>query len=103
MYVALGALFAVSAAGFAWKLRARPRGPVGGKDAASVSRELTRLDPFSFFVLPGDLYGVDQVVVGTTGAFAIRVGECSVDGKIGKDVALARRGAARLRRGAGQA
>ena len=44
-----------------------------------------------------------HVVVGTTGAFAIQVGQGTVDGKIGKDVQLARRGAAKVRRSAGQA
>jgi hypothetical protein len=35
--------------------------------------ELARLDPWSFHVLPGDGFGVDVVVVGTTGSFAVRV------------------------------
>jgi hypothetical protein len=36
-----------------------------------AERELQRLDPWSFHLLPGDGVGCDRVVIGTTGAFAI--------------------------------
>jgi hypothetical protein len=37
----------------------------------SAERELTRLDPWSFHVLPGEGVGCDRVVIGTTGSFAV--------------------------------
>jgi hypothetical protein len=87
-----------------WRLANRPRPTPGANGAAaSVRRELSRLDPFSFFVISGHPYGVDQVVVGTTGSFAISVGREPVDGNFRRDVARARRGAKRLRQGAGPA
>jgi hypothetical protein len=103
MLVVVGAALTLTLAVLMWRYGGRPRPTASSPDAAAVSRELTRLDPFSFFVLPGRDYGVDHVVVGTTGAFAIRVGRGGVEGKIGKDVAQARRGAQRVRRSAGQA
>jgi len=36
-----------------------------------AERELQRLDPWSFRLLPGDGVGCDRVVLGTTGAFAV--------------------------------
>ena len=56
-------------------LRSRREEPLAGRDAAAVSRELARLDPFSFFVIAGGGYGAEHVVVGTTGTFVIRVGD----------------------------
>ena len=40
----------------------------------AAERELKRLDPWSFKVLPGDGVGCDRVVMGTTGAFAVVFG-----------------------------
>lgn len=37
--------------------------------------ELERLDPWAFWAMPGDGFGVDRIVVGTTGAFAISVND----------------------------
>ncbi|MFL5797452.1 MAG: hypothetical protein ACJ77A_05895 [Actinomycetota bacterium] len=37
----------------------------------SGERELSRLDPWSFHVLPGEGVGCDRVVIGTTGSFAV--------------------------------
>jgi Fe2+ transport system protein FeoA len=42
------------------------------RSAPTLAAELARLDPWSFHVLPGEGFGVDSVVVGTTGSFAIR-------------------------------
>jgi len=39
----------------------------------ALQADLVRLDPWSFRILPGESFGVDQVVLGTTGVFAIRV------------------------------
>jgi hypothetical protein len=39
--------------------------------SVAPERELLRLDPWSFQVLPGQGVGCDQVVIGTTGAFAL--------------------------------
>lgn len=46
-----------------------------GEAARAALPELDRLDAWSFWVAPGDGLGVDQVVVGTTGAFAIVVSD----------------------------
>ena len=70
---------------------------------AAVSRELTRLDPFSFFVIDGGAFGAEHVVVGSTGAFVIHVGEAAVDGRIRWDVSAARKACRRARRQAGDA
>jgi hypothetical protein len=35
--------------------------------------ELDRLDAWSFWVAPGESFGVDRVVIGTTGAFTVTV------------------------------
>jgi hypothetical protein len=67
-----------------------------------VRRELTRLDPFSFFVLAGERYGVEHVIVGTTGAFAVSVSDASIDGKFRRDLARATRAARAVRQAAGQ-
>jgi hypothetical protein len=75
----------------------------GNGTAASVSRELSRLDPFSFFVLPGRPFGVDHVVIGATGAYSITVGCRSVEEGCRGEVRRARRGAKRVRHGAGSA
>jgi len=37
--------------------------------------ELERLDPWSFWVAAGDEFGVDRVVIGTTGAFILVVSQ----------------------------
>jgi hypothetical protein len=42
-----------------------------GSLPVSGERELSRLDPWSFHVLPGEGVGCDRVVIGTTGAFAV--------------------------------
>jgi hypothetical protein len=46
--------------------------------------DLVRLDPWSFRVLPGESFGVDCVVLGTTGAFAIRVVDQPATAMVGK-------------------
>jgi hypothetical protein len=43
------------------------------RSTPQLTPELAHLDPWSFHVLPGQGFGVDTVVVGTTGSFAIRV------------------------------
>jgi hypothetical protein len=45
-----------------------------------VRRELSRLDPWSFWVVPATARGSDFSVVGTTGAFAIAT--CSLEGYV---------------------
>jgi len=65
---------------------------------AAVSRELARLDPFSFFVIDGGAFGAERVVVGSTGAFVIRVGDEGIDGRIGRDVSAVRRACRKARR-----
>jgi hypothetical protein len=67
----------------------------------AVSRELARLDPFSFFVLSGGPFGVERVVVGITGTFVIHVTSHTVDGSLRRDLAVVRRAAKRARRHAG--
>jgi len=99
----VGTVFSAIVAVGLWGLGGRSRAASATREAAGVSRELSRLDPFSFFVIPGHEYGLDHVVVGTTGAYAIRVGRDTVDGRYRKDIAHAKRGAVRVRRGAGQA
>ena len=80
------------------------RAPVHPNGAAmGVSRELARLDPFSFFVIDGEPFGAERVVVGSTGAFVIHASEETVDGGIRRDVSAARKAARRARRRAGQA
>ena len=39
--------------------------------ATAAERELMKLDPWSFRVMPGDGVGCDRLVLGTTGAFAV--------------------------------
>jgi len=95
MVLALGAI----ALRLARQMRRQAPGPDGV--AAGVSRELTRLDPFTFKVLPGDRYGAEHVVVGATGTFVIVAGHASIDGQLARDVAGARRAANRVRRSAG--
>jgi hypothetical protein len=96
------ALVVGALAGLMWRQVSPARAPSGSVPVtASVRRELTRLDPFSFFVLSGREFGVDHVVVGGTGTFAIRVGQESVDGRFRREVLEARRGAKRVRRAAG--
>ncbi len=98
------ALLLVSLSGLAWIIKGRADGPAPAAPAAgSVSRELTRLDAFSFFVMPGEDFGADHVVVGATGAFAIRVGQATVDGNLRREIARARRAAKRVTQGAGVA
>jgi hypothetical protein len=75
----------------------------GNSPGSSVSRELSRLDPFSFFVLPGGGHGVDHIVVGATGTFAITVGFRSLEDGCRGETRKARRGAKRVRRAAGTA
>ena len=105
MVLALAAVLALALAGAAWILLTRRSAPSGPTLAtSSVSRELTRLDPFSFFVISGRSYGVEHVVVGTTGTFAIAVGSSSVDGGGYRSAAgRAKRGVRRVRQGAGPA
>ncbi|MDP9343599.1 MAG: hypothetical protein M3Q23_16215 [Actinomycetota bacterium] len=50
----------------------------------SLEAELARLDPWSFHVLPGESFGVDSIVVGTTGSFAIRVVQEGISAMVGK-------------------
>ena len=45
-----------------------------------VRRELSRLDPWSFWVVPATARGSEFSVVGTTGAFAIAT--CSLEGYV---------------------
>ena len=52
--------------------------------APPLTAELARLDPWSFHVLPGECFGVDAVVVGTTGSFAIRVVEEDVTAMVAR-------------------
>jgi hypothetical protein len=59
---------------------------------------MARLDPWSFHVLPGAAFGVDHVVVGTTGSFAIRVASGDVEAMV-SNRPPGRRG---LRRAAGR-
>lgn len=37
--------------------------------------ELERLDPWAFWSMPGTEFGVDRIVMGTTGAFAVLVSD----------------------------
>ncbi|MGZ8631450.1 MAG: hypothetical protein ACXWZF_10870 [Actinomycetota bacterium] len=50
----------------------------GTAAAPIVARELGRLDPYSFFVVPAHEWNADLAVVGTTGAFLIAV--CDLPG-----------------------
>jgi hypothetical protein len=70
---------------------------------AGVSRELARLDPFSFFVISGEAFGVERVVVGATGTFVIHAAARTLNGGIRRDLAVVRRAAKRARRQAGEA
>jgi hypothetical protein len=83
-------------------LRTRRRSTPTNGTAFSVRRELTKLDPFSFFVLAGEPYGLDLLVVGTTGAFGIAVSSSDVSGSYRRDLKRARRGSKRARSAAGQ-
>jgi len=104
MFMVPLALMLVALSALAWIINENSDGPARtGSTVASVSRELARLDAFSFFVLPGEDYGADHVVVGATGAFAIRVGQATIDGNIRRDVARARRAAKRVTQGVGVA
>jgi hypothetical protein len=49
-------------------------------DVRSVRRELSRLDPWSFWVVPANAQGMEFSVVGTTGAFAVAT--CSLEGYV---------------------
>ena len=71
--------------------------------------ELKRLDPFSYWVAPGEHYGADDIVIGTTGVFAILVcdeegyvngnaGRLTVGGKRVAGIGALRRGAKSLSR-----
>jgi len=83
--------------------RALPEG--GAEDAARLGRELSRLDPWSYWVvpLPRERVG-DFLVVGTTGAFLVAV--CGSEGRVsgnGSRVKVGRRpvrGLSRVRRAA---
>lgn len=55
-----------------------PDAPTGSPSHALVARVLGRLDAYSFFVVPGHEYDADLVVVGTTGAFLVKV--CDLEG-----------------------
>src|SRR5919197_1082519 len=91
--------FAVLA--MAWRIwsRGAPVADSMRPNLVRVEKELSRLDPWSFQLLPGREFGADHVVVGTTGAFAIKV--ASGSGTV--SVAAARRAAKRLRRRLGSA
>ena len=80
----------------AWRLLDRPQSPGPSSGAHRLDRELSRLDPFSFKTMPGRKFGVEHVVVGTTGAFAIKVAAPKKGKTTG--VGEARRAARRLRR-----
>jgi hypothetical protein len=63
-----------------------------------AERELRRLDPWSFHVLPGHGVGCDHVVMGTTGAFAVVFeGDSVPSGMRVPGLRRARRAARRLR------
>jgi hypothetical protein len=78
-----------------------PEGEMHGPDSprpVPAERELRRLDPWSFHVLPGDGAGCDRLVIGTTGAFAlVFVGESVPSGIRAAGVGRARRAARKLR------
>src|SRR5256714_11062655 len=104
MFMVSLALLLASLSCLAWIIKGHADGPApAAPAAASVSRELTRLDAFSFFVIPGVDFGADHVVVGATGAFAIRVGQATIDGNLRREIARARRAAERGNPGAGVA
>jgi hypothetical protein len=50
----------------------------GSTARAAVARALGRLDAYSFFVVPGHEWNVEFAVVGTTGAFLVKV--CDLPG-----------------------
>jgi hypothetical protein len=52
--------------------------------------ELERLDPWAFWAMPGSDFGVDRLVVGTTGAFAIVVSD--VEGYVSSNLGRIRVG-----------
>src|SRR5439155_22710759 len=94
----------VGLSGMGWRLNALAGHEVPVAPATDgVSRELTRLDPFSFFVIQGEDWGADYVVVGATGTFAVRIGETSVDGRVGRDLRRTNRAVQRVKEGAGVA
>lgn len=41
----------------------------------SLLPELNRLDAWAFWIAPGEAFGVDRIVIGTTGSFAILVNQ----------------------------
>src|SRR3954454_20817394 len=64
-----------------------------------AERELRRLDPWSFKVLPGDGVGCDRVVMGTTGVFAVVfAGDSVPSGARAQGVRRAERAARKLKR-----
>jgi hypothetical protein len=65
--------------------------------ARSGERELSRLDPWSFHVLPGEGVGCDRVVVGTTGAFALVFDGEGVPSGRARGVGRARRASRKLK------
>jgi hypothetical protein len=73
-------------------------------DVRRVRRELARLDPWSFWIVPSGAEGLDFSVVGTTGAFAIAT--CSLEGYVKRSAIRLivgdrpARGLWRMRRGA---
>ena len=83
--------------------RRRPSTAAGTSVAAAVSRELARLDPFTFFVLSGSPFGVERVVVGSTGTFVVHVGAEAIDGSNRRELTRLKRAARRVRRQAGAA
>lgn len=66
--------------------------------------ELSRLDPWAFWSAPGEAFGVDLVVMGTTGAFAVVISDAEgyVDIKLGR-VTVGGKTAASIRSLAGKA
>jgi hypothetical protein len=65
--------------------------------ASGVSRELARLDPFSFFVISGEQFGVERVVVGSTGTFVLHTTQRTITGPLRHELAVARKAAKRVR------
>lgn len=49
--------------------------PAGRDGTDRVRAELARLDPWSFWVVPGDVKAAELIVLGTTGTFLVRACE----------------------------
>jgi hypothetical protein len=104
MFLLLVALLFVALSGLAWRVSKDVAHQVPTEPAEDgLVRELTRLDPFSFFVIDGVEWGADHVVVGATGTYAVRIGQTSIDGRYRKDVRKVRRAVRRVKEGTGVA